>query len=92
LNNYKKNQAFQEGFVDLRRVTSHITTCREDYAPGEGGLPSVEFSIDEISQPDEAQTYRESGTDKIRDLPEIPLASPAEEQSRKHDADKSSVE
>jgi len=73
-------------------MPSHISACREDHAPGERGLPSVEFTIDEISKPDEPQAYRESRTHKIGDFPEIPPASPAEEQRCEHDANESPVE
>jgi len=73
-------------------VASHIPACREDHSPGERGLPSIEFPVDEISQADEPETDRKPGAHKVRDLPEIPSAFPAQKQCCEYDANKSSVE
>ncbi|VTR70780.1 hypothetical protein DESC_830097 [Desulfosarcina cetonica] len=88
----KKDDALEKGLIELRGVASSRPGRQgEEHADGMGGHPSVELTIDEITQPAEGIAQRNAGDDQIGHVEKRQLVLAYENERRDHHADQSAM-
>ena len=81
-----------EGLVDLCVVLGHgFAVALEDEAPGEGGLYTVDFAVEEIAQADEGTTQCHDNDEAVEQPPGVYLVFAAPEPDGKQDGDGGTV-